>query len=364
MPRPGAPRHPAGRAGARGRAEAARRVARARVRAGLRHRDRHGFRHRRPHRFRGPIRLRGHRQRDEPGRPALPGSRRRPDPHLGAGLCRGRAHRRGGAARRAHAPRLRSPGSRVQRAQSARPRAAAGRIQRLDRRRRARLMLRRETLAFLLIAPALLAAGGTGPAIARAPSVEATVTDQSGKPVLDAVVTLTPVGGPPPVLRPSPAVMDQVNQEFVPAVPPVVVGTSVSFPNRDNIRHHVYSFSPAKKFELPLYIGTPSAPVVFDKPGPVALGCNIHDWMVAYVYVVATPYFAKTGAGGRARLEGVPAGPYEARVWHPRLRGETAARPITLAEDEDGRVSLPVTLRPESRPVPRRDPYEGQQSGG
>jgi plastocyanin len=224
-------------------------------------------------------------------------------------------------------------------------------------------MTRRRSLAALLSALALLVAGGTGPAIARAPSVEATVTDQSGKPVLDAVVTLTPVGGPPPALRPTPAVMDQVNKEFVPAVLPVVVGTPVSFPNRDNIRHHVYSFSPAKKFELPLYIGTPSAPVVFDKPGPVALGCNIHDWMVAYVYVVATPYFAKTGADGRTRIDGLPAGPYEARVWHPRQRGETAARPITLAEDEEGRVAFSLTLRPDARPLPRRDPYEGQQNG-
>jgi len=225
-------------------------------------------------------------------------------------------------------------------------------------------MTRRSSLTALLGAVALLAAGGTGPAVARAPSVDATVTDQSGKPVLDAVVTLTPLEGPPPALRPTTAVMDQVNKEFVPAVLAVVVGTPVSFPNRDNIRHHVYSFSPAKKFELPLYIGTPSAPVVFDKPGPVALGCNIHDWMVAYVYVVTTPYFAKTGADGHARVEGLPAGPYEARVWHPRLRGEAAARPITLAEDEDGRVTFSLTLRPDARPLPRRDQYEGQQSGG
>jgi plastocyanin len=224
-------------------------------------------------------------------------------------------------------------------------------------------MRRRVSVVALLSAVLWLVAAGSGPAIARAPRVEATVTDQSGKAVVDAVVTLTPVGGPPPALRPTPAVMDQVNKEFVPAVLPVVVGTPVSFPNRDNIRHHVYSFSPAKKFELPLYMGTPSAPVVFDKPGPVALGCNIHDWMVAYVYVVATPYFAKTGADGHARVEGLPAGPYEAKVWHPRLRGETAARPITLAEDEDGRVTFSLTLRPDARPLPRRDQYEGQQSG-
>jgi len=224
-------------------------------------------------------------------------------------------------------------------------------------------MRRRPSVASRLIALALLVAGGTGPAIARATSVEAVVTDQAGKPVVDAVVTLMPVGGSPPALRPTPAVMDQVNKEFVPAVLPVVVGTPVSFPNRDNIRHHVYSFSPTKKFELPLYMGTPSAPVVFDKPGPVALGCNIHDWMVAYVYVVTTPHFTKTTADGHARVEGLPSGPYEARVWHPRQRSEAAARSITLTEDEEGRITFSLTLRPDARPVPRRDPYEGQQNG-
>jgi plastocyanin len=225
-------------------------------------------------------------------------------------------------------------------------------------------MIRRAFGAPLLIALALLVAGGPPPASARPGSVEATVTDQAGKPVPDAVVSLTPLGGPPPAVRPAAAVMDQVNKEFVPSVLPVMVGTAVSFPNRDNIRHHVYSFSPAKKFELPLYIGTPSAPVVFDKPGPVALGCNIHDWMVAYIYVVATPHFAKTTADGKAHLDGLPAGSYEARVWHPRLRGEAPAKPITLTEDEQGHIAFALSLKPESRPTPRRDHYEGQQESG
>ena len=224
-------------------------------------------------------------------------------------------------------------------------------------------MTRRIFGASLLVGLALFAAGGT-PAIARPGSVEAVVTDQSGKPLPDAVVSLTPASGPPPSGRPPTAVMDQINKEFVPLVLPVMVGTAVSFPNRDNIRHHVYSFSPAKKFELPLYIGTPSQPVVFDKPGPVALGCNIHDWMVAYIYVVATPHFAKTTADGKARLEGLPAGPYEARVWHPRLRGEAPAKSVTLTDDEEGQITFGVTLRPDSRPAPRRDPYEGPQQSG
>jgi plastocyanin len=225
-------------------------------------------------------------------------------------------------------------------------------------------MTRRIFGASLLVVVALFATGGPLPAMARPGSIEAVVTDQTGKPLPDAVVSLMPLGGPPPVLRPTPAVMDQVNKEFVPSMLTVVVGTAVSFPNRDNIRHHVYSFSPAKKFELPLYIGTPSAPVVFDKPGPVALGCNIHDWMVAYIYVVATPHFVKTTADGKAHLEGLPAGPYEARVWHPRLRGEAMTKPITLSDDDEGHITFALSLKPESRPAPRREPYEGPQQSG
>jgi plastocyanin len=230
-------------------------------------------------------------------------------------------------------------------------------------------MSRRAGGALLLLVLALLATGGTPPASARGGHVEAIVKDQDGKPVVDAVVSMTPAGGPgsAPPTRPPDAVMDQVNKEFVPLVLPVMVGTAVSFPTRDNIRHHVYSFSSARKFELPLYIGTPAAPIVFDKPGPVALGCNIHDWMVAYIYVVATPHFAKTVADGKARLEGMPAGTYEARVWHARLRGATEAttKPITLTEDEEGRLTFTLSLKkPESRPAPRREPYEGPQQSG
>ena len=141
----------------------------------------------------------------------------------------------------------------------------------------------------------------------------------------------------------------------------VVVGTAVTFPNRDNIRHHVYSFSPAKRFELPLYSGTPAAPVVFDKPGAVVLGCNIHDWMLGYVYVLPTPYFARTGEDGKGRIGDVPAGAYEARVWHPRLRAEPekTATPVTIAAGETGQVAFAVALKPDRRP--RRPSYESPQ---
>jgi plastocyanin len=190
--------------------------------------------------------------------------------------------------------------------------------------------------------------------------VEAVVTDERGRPVSDVVVSLVRSDGAPAAPRPTQAVMDQQNKEFVPRVLAVSVGSPVTFPNRDNIRHHVYSFSSPKRFELPLYIGTPAAPVVFDKPGAVVLGCNIHDWMVGYIFVVPTPYFAKTSEDGRARVTELAPGTYEARVWHPRLRGEPekTARPITLAAGEAGQLSFVVALKPERR-GPQRPTYEG-----
>lgn len=213
----------------------------------------------------------------------------------------------------------------------------------------------------------LIAAAATGVTAQRPAAVDAVVHDDKGKPADDAVVVLVPtatdvVPGRPPAAA---GVMDQVDKEFVPHVLPVLVGTPVRFPNRDNIKHHVYSFSPAKKFELPLYTGTPTSPVVFDRPGVVVLGCNIHDWMVAYVYVAATPWFAKTGADGRARIADVPAGTYEARVWHPRMRvatektGQTVAVPAADAKP----LAWSLALKREWR-APRGPGRYDPQTGG
>jgi len=223
--------------------------------------------------------------------------------------------------------------------------------------------MRRSAAAALLLLVVLMVATAAVKSDARSGPVEAVVTDEKGKPVPDAVVSLTALGAPAPAPAKTTLIMDQHDKEFVPHVLPVYVGTPVDFPNRDNIRHHVYSFSAPKKFELPLYIGTPAAPVVFDKPGVVALGCNIHDWMLAYVYVMTTPYFAKTAADGKARLEGLAPGAYEARVWHPRLRGETekTAKPLTLAAGEPAQAAFVVSLKAEWR-VPRREPYQAPGS--
>ncbi|AHG39778.1 hypothetical protein N018_05780 [Pseudomonas syringae CC1557] len=154
-------------------------------------------------------------------------------------------------------------------------------------------------------------------ATASAASFTAQMFDSQGKPLADAVLTLKgPPGTAPVVLQ---AAMDQREQEFAPYVLAVHTGTQVRFPNSDNIRHQVYSFSPAKRFELRLYEGTPSAPLLFDKAGVVVLGCNIHDWMVGYIYVTDEPWFGVTDSNGLLKLDQLPAGHYAATLWHPQL---------------------------------------------
>jgi len=152
----------------------------------------------------------------------------------------------------------------------------------------------------------------------------------NGKPATDAVVSLHSRASAADV-RPRRASIDQRAAQFVPRVTVVPVGTPIRFPNSDNVRHQVYSFSAAKRFELPLYAGQPAAAVVFATPGVVELGCSIHDWMLAYVVVVDTPYYGVTDASGRSRID-APAGTYTLRVWHPELAGgkpheETVALP-------------------------------------
>ena len=114
--------------------------------------------------------------------------------------------------------------------------------------------------------------------------------------------------------------MDQQRLQFVPHLLVVQSGTSVTFPNSDDVSHHVYSFSEGNKFELPLYKGNVYPPKVFENAGVVVLGCNIHDGMLGYIVVVDTPHFAQTNARGVALLEDIPSGDYSVSAWTPRVR--------------------------------------------
>ena len=192
---------------------------------------------------------------------------------------------------------------------------------------------------------------------AQTAEIAARVIDDQGHPVADAVVVAVPTDGGvrvPPRLREG--VVDQVNQEFTPKVTAIVVGTAVNFPNHDNIRHQVYSFSPAKRFELPLYAGVPAQAVVFDKAGVVVLGCNIHDWMIGYIYVSESPYFAKTRADGTALIADLPPRAYTVRVWHPQLDVSEESTRKTVDATRAGSVAVSWSLQLKREPKVRRAP--------
>ncbi len=146
-----------------------------------------------------------------------------------------------------------------------------------------------------------------------------TVLSAAGTPVQDAIIIAEPVKGSPPPRPGLKGIMDQRNLMFVPGAMVVQTGTQVDFPNSDQVRHQVYSFSPAKTFQLALYAGKAHAPVLFDKPGLVILGCNIHDSMLGYIYVTDSPWYGRTGADGTLQLRDLAAGEYTVRLWHALL---------------------------------------------
>jgi plastocyanin len=203
--------------------------------------------------------------------------------------------------------------------------------------------MRRLSLFSLIVFVSLYRYGQAG-------SLNVTVKDNNGALVSDAVVYAKAGGGRTATPKKQ-TVIDQRDKQFVPYVTAVQVGTSIMFPNSDDIRHHVYSFSPAKKFELPLYHGTPAEPVTFDKVGFVTLGCNIHDWMVAYVAVLPTPYFDVTGKNGRVLLKDLPAGQYSVEVWQPSLKGtpESLVQDVTVAASGEKQLLFTLDLKPDFR---------------
>jgi plastocyanin len=183
---------------------------------------------------------------------------------------------------------------------------------------------------FLTLFPLLLAAG-----LARAVPFAVHVQDASGRPLADAVVAVQVQGQPSRAATPTSAQMAQKDRQFQPAVLVVQTGTAVSFPNLDTVRHHVYSFSAARKFDIKLYAGTPTRPEVFDKAGVVTLGCNIHDQMSAHIVVVDTPVFGKSDAAGLVQLD-LPAGEHVMAYWHPKLGGEVMkSRPLQTGTAPD-----------------------------
>lgn len=172
-----------------------------------------------------------------------------------------------------------------------------------------------------LILALLIALAYTAPALAG--DLTISVRDSAGRPVRDAVVTVHPASGAPrgPIRFPWASRVVQQDVQFQPYVLIAPVGGTVVFPNLDRVRHHVYSFSRGARFELELYGRDETRTHTFSNAGVAALGCNIHDQMLAYIKVVDTPWAMKTDSTGDAVLRAVPAGAATLRVWHPRLAG-------------------------------------------
>ena len=178
-----------------------------------------------------------------------------------------------------------------------------------------------------------------------------------GHPLSGVVVTVRPTNGAARPAPPVQTIMDQVDRAFVPDLLVVPAGSTVAFPNSDSVSHQIYSFSPAKRFQLPLYRGKPYPPVLFDQAGVVTLGCNIHDSMLAYVVVTDAPFFGRTNTIGSWTAD-VPEGGYQVKIWHPRIRDDdprVLQGEITVGGTDGSTLTLHLTkqLKPaplESRP--------------
>ncbi|THD37406.1 MAG: hypothetical protein E7773_03945 [Sphingomonas sp.] len=191
---------------------------------------------------------------------------------------------------------------------------------------------------------ALLLGAAPPPPVA---GVSVMVRGPGGQPIANAVVTIHLIGRDTPSARPgSGYAVRQQNIQFAPFLTVVPVNADVSFPNFDAVRHQVYSFSPAKRFELKLYAREQNRTVRFDRAGPVSLGCNIHDQMTAFIYVADSAFTAKTDASGNVVLNGVPQGPISVGVWHPYLRSPGNQVSHTINLGGGAREAFTVTLRP------------------
>lgn len=198
----------------------------------------------------------------------------------------------------------------------------------------------------------LAALGAAGSS--QAATLVINVQTPDGHVLPGAVVTVRPLDGTPRKPAPVHAVIDQVNRAFEPDLLVIPVGSTVEFPNSDSVSHQIYSFSPARRFQLPLYRGKPYPAVHFDQGGVVTLGCNIHDEMLAYLLVTDAPYFGRTDRAGGWSAD-VPRGRYRVGIWHPRLRESEADLERELTVGDTDRADLTLRLAKPLEPAPLTD---------
>lgn len=196
---------------------------------------------------------------------------------------------------------------------------------------------------FILVLPLLFAAFFT-----QSKQISVSVVTQLNMPVGNVVVYLTPKIQPQPTIPNKIEIMDQVDTQFLPHILAIQKDTQVRFPNSDSIKHHVYSFSKAKTFELQLYKELQADPLLFSNLGVVELGCNIHDWMLGYIFVVDTPYFGKTDTEENLLLD-LPDGEYQLDVWHPRIQDKLSvlSRQLIVPAESEIKVKLGAALLPD-----------------
>ncbi|HEY2345968.1 MAG TPA: methylamine utilization protein [Xanthomonadaceae bacterium] len=183
------------------------------------------------------------------------------------------------------------------------------------------------------------------------------ISDDKGHPVGDAVVTVLPQDpamklAPRRASAPATKIIDQKNETFIPYIQTFRPGDSVLFRNSDTMRHHVYTFSPLKPFEFVLVPGDSSKPIELDQTGVIAVGCNIHDQMITYLYISDAPWIAQSGANGQVEFRDVPAGAWNVRVWHPRLRPgkpDLAQSTTIVAAEGTKTLNFSLSLLPDSR---------------
>ena len=191
--------------------------------------------------------------------------------------------------------------------------------------------------------PAAFAIIGLGllPAAAGAGSVTVEVKDRDGQPVPEVAVYALPAApaasGGAPRER---AAMNQRGLAFDPHILVVETGTVIDFPNSDDVRHHVYSFSPAKAFDFSIEAGKVEPGLSFDVAGLVTLGCNVHDDMLGFILVVDTPYFGKTDGAGAVEMTDLPPGTWELRIYTPRVAAKNLPAPIPFELDANESITL------------------------
>ena len=201
-------------------------------------------------------------------------------------------------------------------------------------------------LVFCLLSLGTATAGATGIAVQ--------VQDAAGKVLPDTVIYVEPESGAAAGKGSAAAEIEQKSLKFMPLVTVVQTGAKINFPNNDKVRHHIYSFSPAHKFDQKLYSGTSATPQIFDKAGIVVLGCNIHDKMVAYVRVVDTPYYGKTDGAGAVRFDVPQAGNYVLKAWHYNIAGGQPAEQVfaVKAGDVPSTATFKIVLKPPTVDAP------------